>query len=86
MPIMYLPAERQVSRESASPAKSALILSCSSSSYVLVIEPDCRLAVVNRIYASATTSMLPPVTPSLGTNGLTPMFDSASPSLDDQID
>jgi hypothetical protein len=49
IPILYLPVGWQVSRELASPANSVLNLICSSSSYVLVIEPVCRLSVVDYI-------------------------------------
>jgi hypothetical protein len=49
MPIVFLPVGWQVSRGSASPANSVLNLIRSSSSYVLVIEPVCRLAVVDYI-------------------------------------
>lgn len=49
MPIVFLPVGWQVSRGSASPANSVLNLIRSSSSYVLVIEPVCRLAVVEYI-------------------------------------
>ena len=51
MPIVLLPVLWQVCRESASPQKSAQNRIGSSSSYVLVIQPVCRLVVVNRIYS-----------------------------------
>ena len=63
MPIVFPHVGWQVSRESASPEKSALNRIRSSSSYVLVIEPVCRLVVVNRIYSCLHLHLRPDLRP-----------------------
>jgi len=63
MLIVPLHVQWQVCRESASPENSAQDLIRSSSSYVLVIEPVCRLVVVNRIYSCLHLHLRPDLRP-----------------------